>query len=177
MIAQVIVAHLVGDYLLQSHYMATEKVKRWWPALVHGFFYTLPFLFITLNPWALLIIGGTHAIIDRYRLAKHVSWLKNQIAPKNKVYTYIWDGVSKQYDSRYDSADYVASRPIHPNMSVAPPTAKVIKSPALLWEEAKQNAGYPKDTPPWLSTWLMIFTDNTIHILINIAAIMIFGGI
>ncbi len=31
-----LLAHLVGDYLIQSDWMATEKVKRWWPAIVHG---------------------------------------------------------------------------------------------------------------------------------------------
>jgi hypothetical protein len=27
----VLLAHLVGDYLLQSDWMAAEKTKRWWP--------------------------------------------------------------------------------------------------------------------------------------------------
>lgn len=74
-------AHLVGDYLLQSHWMATEKTKRWWPAWAHALTYGLPFLFITQSPLALLVIVGTHAVIDRYRLARHVVWAKNQIAP------------------------------------------------------------------------------------------------
>lgn len=78
-----ILAHFVGDYILQSHWMAVEKVKRWWPAIVHGAIYTLPFLFVTQSPWALLVIGGTHAIIDRYRLAKYLVWAKNQIGPKD----------------------------------------------------------------------------------------------
>ncbi|MBT2390812.1 DUF3307 domain-containing protein [Streptomyces sp. ISL-1] len=30
-----LLAHLAGDYLIQSDWMATEKVKRWWPAVVH----------------------------------------------------------------------------------------------------------------------------------------------
>ena len=83
MIAEGLLAHLVGDYLLQSHWMATEKVKRWWPALAHGVAYTLPFLIITRSLWALLAIGGTHAVIDRYRVAKYVSWAKNLIGPKS----------------------------------------------------------------------------------------------
>jgi len=74
-------AHLVGDYLLQSHWMATEKTKRWWPAWAHALTYGLPFLLITQSPLALLVIVGTHAVIDRYRLAHHVVWAKNQLAP------------------------------------------------------------------------------------------------
>lgn len=78
----ILLAHLVGDYLLQSHWMACEKTKRWWPAVAHAATYTVPYIFITQSVWALLTIGITHAVIDRYRLAKHVVWFKNQLAPK-----------------------------------------------------------------------------------------------
>lgn len=75
-------AHMVGDYLIQSDWMAQEKTKRWWPAIAHGVSYGLPFLLVTQSPLALLAIVGTHAVIDRYRLARHVVWFKNQLAPK-----------------------------------------------------------------------------------------------
>jgi hypothetical protein len=45
--AKPLLAHLAGDYLLQSDWMATQKVRRWWPAVVHGLTYLLPFLLIT----------------------------------------------------------------------------------------------------------------------------------
>ena len=89
MIAEVLLAHAVGDYLLQSHWQATEKTKRWWPAIVHGITYTLPFLFITQSIPALLVIAGTHIVIDRYRLARHVIWLKNQIGPRSHRSTWV----------------------------------------------------------------------------------------
>lgn len=75
-------AHMVGDYLIQSDWMAQEKTKRWWPAIAHALTYGIPFLFVTQSPLALLVIVGTHAVIDRYRLARHVVWFKNQLAPK-----------------------------------------------------------------------------------------------
>ncbi|WP_066904531.1 DUF3307 domain-containing protein [Mycolicibacterium houstonense] len=81
-VAAVGLAHMVGDYLIQSDWMAQEKTKRWWPAIVHAVTYGLPFLFITQSPLALLVIVGTHAVIDHYRLARHAVWLKNQLAPK-----------------------------------------------------------------------------------------------
>lgn len=80
-----LLAHLVGDYLIQSHWMATEKTKRWWPAVAHAVTYGLPFLLITRNPVALAVIVGTHAVIDRYRLARHVVWAKNHLAPVGSV--------------------------------------------------------------------------------------------
>jgi hypothetical protein len=70
-----LLAHLVGDYVLQSHVMATRKTSSWMWALIHAFFYTLPFLLLTHSPVALLVIGGTHAVIDRLRLAaKWCAW-------------------------------------------------------------------------------------------------------
>lgn len=43
----VLLAHLVGDYLLQSDWMANEKTKRRWPAWAHAITYGLPFLLVT----------------------------------------------------------------------------------------------------------------------------------
>lgn len=107
----------MGDYLFQSHWMATQKTSRGIAALAHALTYTLPFLLLTQAPLALLAIGGTHFVIDRWRLAKYVVWLKNGAR--------------------------------------GPFTA----------------TGYPEDTPAWLAVWLLIIADNTLHILINGAAI------
>lgn len=76
-----VLAHLAGDYLAQSHWMATEKVKAHTPAAAHALAYTACFLPLTRSWKALGVIGGTHFVIDRYRLAKHVVWAKNQVAP------------------------------------------------------------------------------------------------
>jgi hypothetical protein len=69
--------HALGDYVIQSHWMATEKTRRWWPALVHAVTYALPFLVLGASAAALLVIGGTHAVIDHYRLARHIVWWRN----------------------------------------------------------------------------------------------------
>ena len=76
-------AHLAGDYLLQSRWMATEKVNRWWPAILHAFTYTLPFGLITTDARALAVIGVTHLLIDRYRLVKRIMWLRDRLAPRS----------------------------------------------------------------------------------------------
>lgn len=64
-----LLAHLVGDYVLQSQPMADRKLTdlRW--ALIHATVYTLPFLLLTRDPWRLAVILGTHALIDRYQIA------------------------------------------------------------------------------------------------------------
>ena len=75
--ADQLVAHAIGDYLLQSHWMATNKTKQNLAAAIHALTYTLPFLFLTQAPLALAVICGTHFLIDRFRLARFVVWLKN----------------------------------------------------------------------------------------------------
>jgi hypothetical protein len=72
-----LLAHLTGDYLLQSSHMAMHKTSRWSVASFHAVVYTLPFLLITQSLPALAIISGTHAVIDRYRLAFYVSMARN----------------------------------------------------------------------------------------------------
>jgi hypothetical protein len=118
-----LLAHLVGDYILQNHWEATEKINSNLPAFTHAAKYTAAFLPVTRDPKALAIIGGTHFVLDRWRLAKRIAWAKNQI------------GVPQSHRNTY--------------------------------AEVKDNAGYPPDVPAWLSTWLMIIADNTIHMTIN----------
>lgn len=79
--ADQLVAHAVGDYLLQSEWMATRKTSRSSATLLHCLFYLIPFLFITQNPYTLAVIGGTHFVLDRWHLAKHFIWLKNRPWP------------------------------------------------------------------------------------------------
>lgn len=76
-----LLAHLVGDYVVQTHHMATRKTEAHGPALAHAVTYGLPFLALTRRWQALAVIVGSHFVIDRWRLAKHVTWAKNQAAP------------------------------------------------------------------------------------------------
>lgn len=121
--------HFVGDYILQSDWMALNKTSKWLPAIAHGLTYGLPFLFITQNPFSLLIIAGTHVLIDHWRLAKYLVWLKNFIGPPG------------------------ANKP---------------------WIECNKT-GYPNDRPEWLTTWLLFITDNTLHVAINTATLILLG--
>lgn len=79
--ADQLVAHAVGDYILQSDWQANQKTQSHPVAAFHAVTYTLPFLFLRPSKRALVVIVGTHFLIDRYRLAKYVCWGKNQLAP------------------------------------------------------------------------------------------------
>lgn len=79
--ADQIVAHIVGDFILQSDWMAREKFRNSLACLIHVITYTLPFLLLTQSPETLLIIAGTHFAIDRWRLPRFLIWAKNQPFP------------------------------------------------------------------------------------------------
>ena len=135
-VADQLVCHLVGDYVLQSDLMASEKTKRSLPCFLHVLSYTLPFLFLTFSWKALLFIAATHFVIDRWRLARHLAWIKNFMAPR-------W---------------------IKASVTTSEDLEKLVRN--LPWETCK-GTGYPPDKPVWLSVWLMIFTDNTCHLILN----------
>jgi hypothetical protein len=126
--------------------MADHKTSKWSYALLHGFTYTIPFLIATQSIAALLVIALTHAVIDRYRLAKYLIWFKNQLVPKASRYSW---------DPAYSPGNR-------------------IKMPHELNDRA---TGFPQSVPPWMSVWLLIIVDNTVHIVINTLAIIFLGHV
>jgi len=117
-----LILHLFGDYVTQSDWMAQNKTKSTFAAMIHATIYSLPFLLIG-SVRAFLVIWWTHLLIDRFRLARYVVFVKNFMG---------W--------------------------------------PWPKWEDCKAT-GYPNQTPMWLSVWLMIAADNTMHLAINYAAL------
>jgi Protein of unknown function (DUF3307) len=119
--ADQILCSLVGDYILQNDWMARNKVKSSFVCAVHVVMYTLPFLLLTTSWRALAVISVTHFIIDRWRLARFVGWIKNG------------------------------------------------------WWLPLTPTGYQDHVPPFMAVWLMIITDNILHIAINGAALTYLG--
>lgn len=79
-----LLTHLVGDYWLQSDWMAVNKTKRTIPCLIHILIYTLVFAVVGyfsggISLIQLAIIGGSHFLIDRFALPKYLIWGKNKI--------------------------------------------------------------------------------------------------
>lgn len=113
--------HAVGDYILQSDWMANEKTKRSVAAAAHAICYSLPFTIFSPSLAAFMVILGTHFIVDRWRLARFVVYAKNFISPRST-----W----------------------------------------LPWSQCSAT-GYDLNRPPWLSVWLLIIADNTMHVICN----------
>ena len=154
--ANQLIVHAIGDYILQSDWMANQKTSRHLPCAVHAISYTLVFLLLTQSILALLAICITHFVIDRWRLARYICWAKNWLAPPAPV-----PGLYK---------------------GNLPPEGGVIEiigwpTPVTSWRYANKpwsacsKTGYDPARPDFHSVWLLIITDNILHILINAAAI------
>lgn len=82
-----LIAHLVGDYCVQSDWMAAAKVlgspyDRRAAALAHAALYTTCFVPFTRNPLRLALIGVTHGVLDRYRpLPLLINWKDRLLSP------------------------------------------------------------------------------------------------
>ncbi len=66
---ELLLCHLVGDYVLQSHKMAYLKTQDFRWAFIHGCFYGRPFLVLSPSFNALLVLVSTHILIDHFKLA------------------------------------------------------------------------------------------------------------
>jgi len=165
----IIVCHLVGDYLLQSDWMAQNKRRSSVAAAVHAFTYSLPFLLLQPSFWAVVLICETHYFIDRYGLARYVVWAKNWLGRKEEWYlsTLVPAGGSEIYVAGRDLEElYPAGR--EANGVITKQEAKMCRTPP--WKYCRET-GYPPSTPQWLSTWLVIIADNTLHLIIAGAAL------
>jgi hypothetical protein len=87
---QAIVAHMIGDYVLQSDWMANNKTKSVVAAFCHVMTYSIPFMVLTpVSSEGLLFIIVTHFAIDYWRLARYVVFAKNFMCPAREIPT--WD--------------------------------------------------------------------------------------
>lgn len=166
--ADQLLCHGIGDYLLQSDWMANTKTQRASAALAHVLTYSIPFFFLTTSWKALLVIAGTHFVIDHWRLARYVVWAKNFLAPKWVEVTH--EAVVPSSNVKFTPKD--GFKPVIEPSELKVSTKEFIRNHP--WKECSAT-GYHKDRPPFLSVWLLIFADNIMHVLINGAALKWLG--
>lgn len=83
-----LILHLVGDYCTQSDWMALEKTKSDFAAGAHAWVYAMPFFLVTSSSKAIIAICLSHFLIDRFRLARYLVYVKNFLAPRR--YWFAW---------------------------------------------------------------------------------------
>jgi hypothetical protein len=152
-------AHLFGDYVVQSDWMAADKLHDPLAAAAHAATYAACFLPVTRNPRAIAVIGLSHFVIDRWRLARYVCWVKNQAAPAR--YRYPWSHARKTgyHDETEHNVETLRTR-----VGTSTDMASITQA---LRESREPGPCAAPAKPAWLAVWLMIIADNTIHLAIN----------
>lgn len=81
---QIILCHLVGDYVLQCDFIAQTKEKNWYHLFVHCALYILPFYLCFGFGWNLAVLFISHIIIDPLK----ARWNKITYA-QDQVFHYV----------------------------------------------------------------------------------------
>lgn len=152
-----LLAHLVGDYIFQSGWMALKKSKVSWICAFHCLTYTFPFAFVTQSWLALAVIFASHFMIDRWGLARYVIWLKEFQRPEGG-FPWEWCSLSGYFDQE-KAMEHVKAMSERERLQH--------------WMEWYTRSVNDPDTnrPIWIRIWLLIITDNTLHLLCNYLAI------
>ena len=139
-----LLCHFVGDFWLQTDWMAMNKSKKSWNCFIHVVIYTSCFLILTTSWKALLFIGTTHFILDRWHvILRRMIWWKNHF-PTGKYPPFrLCDSTGYYDDSPYNSAQ--------PNRHIL------------------ERYGQPRHF--FITIWLYIISDNLIHLICNLIAL------
>jgi hypothetical protein len=141
--------------------MALAKSKKTWVCFIHCFTYTLAFAFVTQSWRALAVIFATHFLIDRFGLARYIIWAKNWQQPGG-YYPWSWCSLSGYFDQEMALNHIEAAQ----NKDLAR-WARSLFSTVVSDSDVNR--------PIWIRIWLLIITDNTLHLLSNFFAIRYLG--
>ena len=74
-------SHMVGDYVLQTDYLAKTKGNNWWHMVAHCVMYTIPFAMAFGIDWRIAALLTTHMVIDTLKAREHaIGYVHDQIA-------------------------------------------------------------------------------------------------
>ena len=77
---KLIICHFIGDYVLQTDFLAKTKGQNWWHLIAHCVLYSLPFYVVFGWTWHIGAIIATHIIIDALKARYNkISYLTDQI--------------------------------------------------------------------------------------------------
>ena len=75
-----VICHLIGDYFLQSDFIAKTKGQNWYHLFVHCILYVVPFYIAFGLDLRFVIIFISHVIIDALKARYHaISYLGDQV--------------------------------------------------------------------------------------------------
>ena len=63
--------HMLGDYVLQTDFLAKTKGENWWHLLAHCVTYTVPFAVAFRVDWRIAVLLSAHMAIDAAKARWH----------------------------------------------------------------------------------------------------------
>ncbi len=89
--SSLLVGHLVGDYLLQTGWMAERKASHWWPLMAHAAVYTTVvtaagLLAGGLSAGAIALVLASHLVLDGTTFTAWWSRRVQSVTPSAKVW-------------------------------------------------------------------------------------------
>ena len=142
-----LLVHLFGDFILQSDYQALNKSKNSWICLSHVLIYTGCFLILTVSWKALLVIGVTHFLLDRFHTPlKRFIWLRGHLNPKLNYPEF----------GKCSTTGYYDDSPFNAIKATSGDGSTELYSKVRLY---------------FVTQWLYIIHDNFLHLLINFLAL------
>jgi len=82
--------HLIGDYVLQSEFIATTKGSNWYHLFVHSALYCVPFAIMFGINILLAFIFTHHFVIDMLKARyKKINYVSDQISHYIMLLIYV----------------------------------------------------------------------------------------
>lgn len=75
---KLLACHMLGDYVLQTDFLAKTKGENWWHLLAHCVTYTVPFAVAFGIDWRIGCLLVTHLIIDTLKVQHHIEYVCDQ---------------------------------------------------------------------------------------------------
>lgn len=179
-----LIAHLFGDFILQSEWMAVNKTKRSWPALVHVVLYSLCFLPLC---WvAAQHIPERQVEVQPTRVIIHAADFTSKAVNIDGHYKEPAQDIPAKFHwlallvilsthfliDRFRLARYVvwAKNWMAARWIFTPADLYRTRQRNHPWKECRET-GFSRSVPDYMATWLLIIVDNTLHLAINYAAL------
>jgi hypothetical protein len=78
-IYKLLACHMLGDYVIQTDFLARTKGESWWHLLAHCVTYTVPFAVVFGVDWRVALLLTTHIVIDALKARwKVIDYLMDQ---------------------------------------------------------------------------------------------------
>lgn len=78
---KLIACHMLGDYVLQTDFLANTKGQNWWHLIAHCVLYTLPFAMAFGIDYNILLLFVSHIIIDALKARwQKIDYTQDQVA-------------------------------------------------------------------------------------------------